>query len=239
MIKNIIYKYKIQCIIAVSILILGVLLFVNHDDKKTPVIASALEIKDDEKDTSNLETYSVDIKGAVKEPGVYKIVKGSIIDDAITLAGGFKKDAYTKNINLSKKVSDEMVIYIYTKSEYNKLNKTEEKVSVTTKDCTTSSSSYDISNCVTNGSSTIVSYSNTSENSSNQNIEEDNGPKLININTASKEELMTLTGIGESKALCIIEYREQNNGFKSIEEIKNISGIGEASFAKIKDFITI
>ena len=50
---------------------------------------------------------------------------------------------------------------------------------------------------------------------------------------------MTLNGIGESKAICIIEYRNSNNGFKSIEEIMNISGIGEASFAKIKDFITV
>ena len=50
---------------------------------------------------------------------------------------------------------------------------------------------------------------------------------------------MTLSGIGESKALAIIKYREENNGFKDISEIMNVSGIGEALFNKIKEFITI
>ena len=50
---------------------------------------------------------------------------------------------------------------------------------------------------------------------------------------------MTLTGIGESKALAIIKYREENNGFKTLEELMNISGIGEKVFAKIKDSITL
>ena len=122
MIKKIIYKYKIYCAIGFAIILGGVLFTTNHHNKKIPVV-DALEIQEDEKAPINeLETYNIDIKGAVKEPGVYKIVKGSIIDDAINLAGGLKKEAYTKNINLSKKVTDEMVIYIYTKSEYNKLN---------------------------------------------------------------------------------------------------------------------
>lgn len=61
----------------------------------------------------------------------------------------------------------------------------------------------------------------------------------ININTATKEELMTLTGIGESKALNIIEYRETNGRFQTIEELKNISGIGTATFEKLKEQITV
>ena len=59
------------------------------------------------------------------------------------------------------------------------------------------------------------------------------------MNKANKEQLMTLTGIGESKALAIIKYREDNNGFKSIEEVMNVSGIGEALYNKIKDSITV
>lgn len=62
---------------------------------------------------------------------------------------------------------------------------------------------------------------------------------LVNINTASKEELMILPGIGESKASNIVAYRENNGSFKKIEDIKNISGIGEATFEKLKALICI
>lgn len=61
----------------------------------------------------------------------------------------------------------------------------------------------------------------------------------VNINTADSTELQTLTGIGESRAQAIIDYREENGRFKSIEEIKNISGIGDKMFEKIKEHITI
>ena len=59
------------------------------------------------------------------------------------------------------------------------------------------------------------------------------------INTATKEELMGLTGIGESKAMSIISYRETNGAFKKIEEIMNITGIKTGVFDKIKDRIKV
>lgn len=62
---------------------------------------------------------------------------------------------------------------------------------------------------------------------------------LININTASKEELCTLSGVGESRAESIIAYREANGGFSAIEEIKNVTGIKEGLFSKIKDKIKV
>lgn len=61
----------------------------------------------------------------------------------------------------------------------------------------------------------------------------------VNINTASREELMSLKGIGESRAEDIIRYRERFGGFKSIDDIMNVPGIKEAAFEKIKDSITI
>lgn len=61
----------------------------------------------------------------------------------------------------------------------------------------------------------------------------------VNINTAPKQDLMELPGIGETKAQAIIEYRNQNGPFTSIEEIQNVSGIGPATFEKLKDLITI
>ncbi|HIU88482.1 MAG TPA: helix-hairpin-helix domain-containing protein [Candidatus Avilachnospira avistercoris] len=70
-------------------------------------------------------------------------------------------------------------------------------------------------------------------------MEAQSSQSLININTATKEELMELKGIGETRALAIIEYRETYGGFAHIEEIMNISGIKEASFEKIKDRICV
>jgi len=69
--------------------------------------------------------------------------------------------------------------------------------------------------------------------------EETDEQNKININDATQEELETLSGIGATKAADIIKYREENNGFKSIDEITNVKGIGEATFAKIKNQITV
>ena len=93
---------------------------------------------------------------------------------------------------------------------------------------------YEISNC--EGASIINNSVNNEKNDSLEIVSENN---KVNINNATKEQLLTLSGIGESKALAIIEYRNSTGGFKSIEDIKNVSGIGEALFAKIKDSITV
>jgi competence protein ComEA len=81
---------------------------------------------------------------------------------------------------------------------------------------------------------TTVLDSNDSNKSNN-----DNNTDKVNINTATKDELMTLSGIGESKADSIIAYREEHNGFKEIEDIKNINGIKDSVFNKVCDKITI
>jgi len=203
------------------------------------------------------KTFYVEVKGAVKKPGVYKVSNNNIINEVITMAGGFNKNAYTKNINLSRKVSDELVIYIYTATEYkNKFktntnnvtnNTTETKTLLIDKAC--ECSTYDISNCIDNYKSEIISSekdtnyesNNAIINNSESSIENDinNVSNLININTATKEELMKLSGIGESKAEDIITYRNTSGNFTTIEEIKNVSGIGDALFNKIKDYITV
>ena len=143
----------------------------------------------------------VDVKGEVNNPGVIELESGSIVDDAIKKAGGVTENADLKNTNLSKKIEDEMVIYIYSKDEVKESNQT-------------------------------INYNEKTNSVINSNS------SLININTASVEELKTLNGIGESKAQRIIEYRN-NTPFKSIEDIKNVDGIGDKAFEKIKDKITI
>ncbi len=186
----------------------------------------------EEKSETKPQNVHVDIKGAVKNPGVYEVEENSIVSDVITLAGGFNEDADKESINLSKKVSDEMVIYIYTTKEMAK-NESKKNSSTSTSSC--KSKSYNIKDCVEKKESIII----PGEGDNKTTSESEKIPKIININTATKEELMTLNGIGEVKAQAIIEYRNTNGNFKSIEEIEKVKGIGNAVFAKIKNYITI
>ncbi len=180
----------------------------------------------------------IDIKGAVKKPGVYELDSNLLINDAIISAGGLSKNAYTDNINLSKNLVDNMVIYIYTKSEFKKLNNKNDINDV----CQTQVT--EVNECIDQGLSVIKTNDEQKENIvdvTNNNItgEKDEVSNLININTASEETLMTLTGIGQSKAKAIITYRTENGPFTTIDDIKNVSGIGESIFEKIKDSITV
>jgi len=201
-------KLFILIIGSITILILSLFLYLKNDNK---------EIKDDivlnittKKITTEKESFYVDVKGNVKNPGVYKFEENERVKDAIEKAGGLTKNANTNNINLSQKLHNEMVIYVYSNNDIKNNNKI--------LDCNTicETNVIEINNCI-----------------------EDTNNKLININTATIEELLTLTGIGESKAKNIIEYRETNGNFKTIDELKNISGIGESLFDNIKDKITI
>ena len=90
---------------------------------------------------------------------------------------------------------------------------------------------------VENNENSQIGNNSSGENSSGD--EKDSSLNKVNINTADVDELMTLSGIGESKAKAIVEYRDSNGGFKSIEELMNISGIKEGVFQKIKDSITV
>lgn len=162
----------------------------------------------------------VDVKGAVKKPGVYEMNSSDRVVDAIKMAGGLKSNASTNNINLSKVVSNEMVIYVFTKSEI-----TTKAVSEVPCKCET----ITVNNCADNDAST----------DNKEGAETSTSDNRVNINKASKEELMKLKGLGESKADAIITYRTNNGDFKTIEDIKNVSGIGDALFDKIKDFITV
>ena len=198
--------------------------------KKNEVI---LEKKEDviEANEEVLEEYYVDIKGAVKKPGVYKLNKGSIVNDVIKMAGGLKSNASTKYINLSYEIKNHDVIYIYTNSEVKKAAIKEECV------CP----KVEISKCENSSIVTNNSITNNDLGIENETIiEDDKGvvSSLININTASIDELLTLNGIGESKALAIIEYRKINK-FTKIEDLMNVSGIGEALYNKVKDSITV
>ena len=86
----------------------------------------------------------------------------------------------------------------------------------------------------------VININSVNDNSGNNySMNSNNLSDLININTASLEQLMTLSGIGESKAKSIISYREENGNFKAVEDITKVSGIGQALYEKIKDYITV
>ena len=199
-------------------------------------------------DKEVVEYIYVDIKGYVNKPGVYKVEKNGNkrISDLITLAGGLKKDANTSVINLSTKLRDEMVIIIYSNKQIEDFIKTKDELKdkleicdkeevkndgcITDNDIDNKFESNDKEDTSNNGGSNINNDDN------NNNNETTNGK--ININTASLEELMTLSGIGESKANAIINYRNEIGLFETIKDIKNVSGIGDSAFEKIKDSIT-
>lgn len=180
----------------------------------------------------NSEFISVDIKGRVKKPGVYRVdvSLNRRISDVITMAGGLLNDADTSVTNLAKKIFDEMVIIIYSKEEVLKFSEILEKENIQNQSCQKECDScIQEDNVVNNSSSETV---NDKENN-NELVNH-----LININTATLEELTTLNGIGNSKALAIIEYRTQTP-FKKIEDIMNVKGIGENAYNQIKDNITV
>ena len=163
---------------------------VNYKVNKEDIIVNNDKINDEE------EYIYVDIKGEVINPNVYKIQKGLRVIDVINLAGGLTEESDTSNINLSKIVTDEMVIVIKSKNN--------EEVYI--------DSDVDINN--------------------------NNNNQLIDINTCTIDELLTLPGIGKSKANNIIEYRKKNK-FNTINDIMNVSGISESLFNKIKEYIKV
>ena len=154
-----------------------------------------------------------------------------------------KKDADTSIINLSTKLKDEMVVIIYSKKEIEDFVKTKETLNNKVDICEKEEVKNDACICEDDINNNFDSDNSNNDNknndSQNNNFSDNNETNSkVNINTASKELLMTLSGIGESKAEQIIKYRNEIGLFKTIEDIKNVSGIGDSAFEKIKDSIT-
>ena len=216
------YKYVITIFLFMLIIFYIVFVKVNLKSKEKNLVDNQVVINEVEKVEVDLkdDLVYVDIKGAVKKPGVYKINSDKKIIDVINMAGGLMENANTDNINLSKKVTDEMVIIIYTNEEVKNSNIVDTVIKVIDKECVCPNIQND--GCI-----------NTEINDSITNVN-----KTININTATLEELMSINGLGEAKAKAIIKYREENGYFKIIDDLLNVSGIGEALFEKIKEYIT-
>ena len=169
-----------------------------------------------------IDKIIVHVSGAVNKEGIVELEENSRISDAINKAEGLKENADTKNINLAFKLEDGMKIYIPTVEEMiekNEQNQNGNMIDQTSKYVTSSSG--------------VVQEEQTNEKS------EQNKNEKININTATQTELETLPGIGPSTSLKIVNYREENGKFKNIEDIKEVSGIGDAKYENIKDLICV
>lgn len=169
-------------------------------------------IPDTERETEQIFLY-VDVCGAVVSPGVYRLKSGSRVFEAIEMAGGLTESADRGSINQADLLSDGEKIRVYTIEEVRQLSEGQLEAL----------SRQEAEKLF--GESREESLAKTQE--------------KVNLNTADEAELCTLTGIGKARAQDIIAYRTEKGGFRTIEEIMNVSGIKEATFHKIKDKIVV
>lgn len=220
MIENLIEKAK-QYKIALSLgllgaIVAGFILLQGRDQGGTDVqqlteqTSSSSSYKDEKSNKSNEisqadtedQLVTVDVKGAVKKPGVYQLQSNSRVHDALEKAGGLTDEADLKSVNQAQKLSDEAVVYVA-------------KVGENAVDVTASAPAS-----ATSGTNQTKSA-------------------LVNLNTATEADFQTISGIGQKRAQDIIAYREANGRFKSVDDLKNVSGIGAKTLEKLKEYVTV
>lgn len=193
--KKIIGSIAILCAIAIISMIYY---FSTRPSKK--ISENEIFAEESNAQTNDEKYITVYINGEVKNPKVYRMKDGSIMDDLVREAGGFTQNAdmdrLKLQLNLALKLRDGDHIYIYSK----------------------------------NDSGTQIS--------SSSQLSSSEGGK-VNLNTATKDELKTVPGIGDVTAQKIIDFREKNGGFKTIDDLKKIDRIGEKTFEKFKDKVDI
>lgn len=144
-----------------------------------------------------------DIKGSVKEPGIYSFSSEERVYDVLKRAGGLLEEADSDRINFSAKIEDQQVL------------------------------------CIPAVGEEPPEHLNQSASPEGKQSTADTEPSKININTASPSELQQIPGIGSVKAQEIIRFREENGSFQKVEDLQEISGIGEKTVEKLKNFVTI
>lgn len=160
----------------------------------------------------------VDVCGAVANPGVFQLAAGSRVFQAIEAAGGYLPEAALTCVNRAGVLTDGQQLYILTQEEMGRQGLDPAEMS--------GASDGQMNGSAGTGQNTGMTAQ----------VQQDN---RININTADEAQLTTLTGIGATRAQAIIAYREENGPFAAIEDIMNVQGIKEGTFAKIKDEIVV
>lgn len=214
MLDNLTKKQKIIVIAIAGIVVIGIMYFIYNKNQVKEDINIENEILVNNvitnENNTNDDIVIIHITGSVKNPGIVKLKEGSRIEDAIESAGGLTENADITKVNLAYVVEDGTKIKIPSASEED----------IGDEDIIDSKS----------GDNIIIEENAVPSNNSTQ---------TININKATEKEFETLPGIGPSLASKIIEYRNQNGKFGSIEDIKNVNGIGDNKYEKIKDLITV
>ena len=181
----------------------------KNDGADNSSSSNSNEANKSEKDVG-VKEITVYISGQVAKEGVVTLSSDKRLADAVEKLGGLTKNADTNNINLAMKLEDEKHYIIPKEGEV-----------------------------IQNNSDSTQVTSNKDNNSSNNATQSDSQGSKININTADLKELDDIPGVGEATANKILSYRDENGEFKSIEEIKNVNGIGDKKFENMKDLICV
>lgn len=198
------------------------------DGRRNPVeqeksSQSGTESEDDGTAGGTTGRIFIHVCGEVTVPGVYGLEEGSRIYQAIEMAGGFTEDAAQDFLNMAESLEDGMKIQVPNRKE---AGEWDSRKAVTYPEYPEPAGRTQERVAAGAGGFQERSNSNT-------------GTAKVNLNTAAKEQLMTLKGIGEARAEAIIAYRQESGPFTRIEDIMEVSGIKEAAFQKIKEDITV
>ncbi|MBC1489165.1 ComEA family DNA-binding protein [Listeria sp. FSL L7-1485] len=194
-------KHKNYLLIGFAIICIGLIyLFLPNEEiaEVTATPVDATETKAENEQIKKPAYIYIDIKGAVRSPGVYKLPLDARVQDAVKTAGGLTEEANNAHLNLAEKLKDEMSIYVYKKGEE------------------------------------VAEADNVNQNQQNTATEE-----KINLNIATTTDLQQVPGIGASKATAIIEYREKEGLFQTIEDLQKVTGIGEKTVEKLKEYLDV
>lgn len=217
MLENLNYNQKKVLIIIVIITVFGVLYYIyfksnnNQIDLNQEIMVQKNNTSDISQENEEENFVIIHITGSIKTPGIVKLKDGARIEDAIEAAGGLTEDADISNLNLAYILEDG------TKLKIPSLLSDEE--------------SKDEQILSKESGKNIIEESKV-------NLEEQSNT-AININKASQSEFENLPGIGPSLAQKIIKYRNEIKKFEKIEDIKNVSGIGESKFENFKNYIYV
>ena len=178
-----------------------------------------------EEPSESLEEIYVYVSGQVNNPGVYCLKSNDRVFMAIEKAGGLTKKAQKQGVNMAEVLKDGQNIVVLSQKEYYDKLKENQNGSEENLD----------GNSDSGNDSQNSSQGTNDKTHDNEDIKEN----LVNINTADVEGLTSLSGIGETRAKAIIAYREENGDFKTKEDIKNVSGIGDSIYSNIEKMITV
>ena len=214
------YKKSLIALLFIAVAVIGGTIYGSSTNEEVAQSSGVVEneeqaINEDDNSVVEGKTIFVYVTGGVNKPGMVELVEDKTlrVADAVEACGGLLPTADVNNINLAETLSDGQHIRIPER--------------IVEQNVQSQLDNYD----------TPQSSVNTISNVGSGKITDSGG--MVNINTATSEELQTLNGIGPKMAARIIEYRQNNGAFKTIEDIQNVRGIGEKTFDKLKSRIKV